>query len=62
MPHSESERPSRNYHIQVGRDGQLWRAVIHDRYGRTHQVTEEPYALGTLLHLASQEILRMEQP
>ncbi len=62
MHRSEGGEPSRNYQIQVGRDGQLWRAVIHDRHGRAHQVTDEPYALGTLLQLASQEILKMEQP
>ena len=62
MPRSEEGEPSRNYRIQVGRDGQLWRAVLFDRDGRAHQVADEPYALGTLLHLASQQILKMEQP
>ncbi len=48
------------YKLRVGRDGILWRLTLFDRYGRAHQVSEEPGTLGTLFKLAADQLIHLE--
>ncbi len=48
------------YKLRVGRDGILWRLTLFDRYGRAHQVSEEPGTLGTLFKLAADQLTELE--
>jgi len=60
--HSDPTPPTyTGYRIRVGRDGVLWTAILYDRYGRAHRVTDEPATLGTIWSLVTPMIQGMEQ-